>query len=251
MAGAIAWRAEDARQVLEMYQTLIEQAPPELTCVAVLRIAPPAPWLSKDVHGKPIVALFVCHTGPIKESAKLGSPRSKLSAPRWVTSSSHDPTYRSKTSSTRPSRKAGATTGSPNTCPRSSPRCSRTPSSMPKRSCRPTRRSCSSRSTERSTGFREDHSSVGNRDAACVLNITASWEHAEDDKANIEWARSAWRDMRSFSTGGTYVNFLTEEEGDERIHAAYGNNYERLVEVKTKWDPGNLFQMNKNIATRV
>ena len=54
--------------------------------------------------------------------------------------------------------------------------------------------------------------------------------------------------MRSFSTGGTYVNFLTEEEGDERIRAAYGNNYERLVEVKSKWDPGNLFSMNKNIV---
>ena len=89
---------------------------------------------------------------------------------------------------------------------------------------------------------------MGNRDTAWALNIAASWEKAEDDKTNIEWAHAAWRDMRSFSTGGTYVNFLTEEEGDERIHAAYGNNYERLVEVKSKWDPGNLFCMNKNIA---
>jgi hypothetical protein len=56
--------------------------------------------------------------------------------------------------------------------------------------------------------------------------------------------------MRCFSTGGTYINFLTAEEGDERIHAAYGRNYERLVEVKTQWDPGNLFRMNKNIAPR-
>ena len=93
----------------------------------------------------------------------------------------------------------------------------------------------------------EDHSAVGNRDTSWVLNITASWEKAEDDQANIEWARAAWQDMRRFSTGGTYINFLTEEEGDERIHAAYGNNYEQLVETKSKWDPGNLFCMNKNI----
>jgi FAD/FMN-containing dehydrogenase len=97
----------------------------------------------------------------------------------------------------------------------------------------------------------EDHSSTGNRDTAWVLNIAASWEKVEDDKTNIEWARAAWRDMRSFSTGGTYVNFLTEEEGDERIHAAYRKNYERLVEVKSKWDPSNLFCMNKNIVPRV
>ena len=83
-----------------------------------------------------------------------------------------------------------------------------------------------------------------------LLNITASWERAEDDARNIEWARAAWRDLRAFSTGGTYVNFLTEEEGDQRIQAAYGKNYERLVESKTKWDPGNLFRTNKNISPR-
>jgi FAD/FMN-containing dehydrogenase len=93
----------------------------------------------------------------------------------------------------------------------------------------------------------EDHSAVGNRNTAWVLNVTASWEKAEDDKTNIEWARTAWRDLRRFSTGGTYVNFLTEEEGDERIQAAYGNNYKRLAEIKSKWDPANLFCMNKNI----
>jgi FAD/FMN-containing dehydrogenase len=53
-----------------------------------------------------------------------------------------------------------------------------------------------------------------------------------------------------FSTGETYVNFLTEEEGDERIRAAYGKNYGRLVDVKTAWDPGNLFSANKNITPR-
>ena len=96
----------------------------------------------------------------------------------------------------------------------------------------------------------EDHCPAGNRETASVLNITGSWERAEDDQANIEWARAAWQDMRRFSTGGTYINFLTEDEGDERTHAAYGTNYERLIEVKTKWDPRNLFRTNKNIAPR-
>ena len=96
--------------------------------------------------------------------------------------------------------------------------------------------------------FPNDHSPAGNRDAAVVLNITGSWEKADDDKANVEWARAAWRDMRRFSTGGTYINFLTEEEGGERIQAAYGKNFERLVEIKSKWDPKNLFRTNKNIA---
>jgi len=46
------------------------------------------------------------------------------------------------------------------------------------------------------------------------------------------------------------VNFLTEEEGGDRLRAAYGENYERLVDVKTKWDPANVFRTNKNIVPR-
>ena len=67
-----------------------------------------------------------------------------------------------------------------------------------------------------------DHSAVGNRDAGAVLNIGASWERAEDDEVNIGWARSLWQDARRFSTGGVYVNFLTEDEGEDRIRASYG-----------------------------
>jgi hypothetical protein len=93
-----------------------------------------------------------------------------------------------------------------------------------------------------------DHSAAGNRDVAAVLNITAAWEKAADDAANMEWARAAWRDMRRFSTGGTYVNFLTEEDGDERIRAAYGKNHSRLAALKKTWDPDNFFRTNKNIA---
>jgi hypothetical protein len=93
----------------------------------------------------------------------------------------------------------------------------------------------------------EDHSAVGNRDASAVLNIASAWERAEDDAANIEWARAAWRDMRQFSTGGTYVNFLTEEESDERTRAAYRSNYGALAALKARWDPANLFRTNKNI----
>ena len=78
----------------------------------------------------------------------------------------------------------------------------------------------------------------------------AAWDTAPDDAPNIEWARSAWRALRHYSTGGTYVNFLTEDDGDERLHAAYGANHARLVDAKTAWDPENLFRCNKNIAPR-
>ena len=53
--------------------------------------------------------------------------------------------------------------------------------------------------------------------------------------------------MKRFSTGGTYVNFLTEEETGERLAAAYRGSYERLGEIKARWDPDNVFRTNKNI----
>ena len=94
----------------------------------------------------------------------------------------------------------------------------------------------------------EGHSAVGNRDARYVLNLAGSWENAADDDANVTWARAAWNDMKSFSTGGTYLNFLTEDDGRERTEAALGNAIKRLAEIKRKWDPSNLFRTNRNIS---
>jgi hypothetical protein len=93
----------------------------------------------------------------------------------------------------------------------------------------------------------EGYSPVGNRNARYVLNLTSSWEQAGDDTANVNWARDAWNDLKSFSTGGTYINFLTEDEGRERIEAALGTGLQRLAEIKARWDPDNVFRMNRNI----
>jgi len=81
-----------------------------------------------------------------------------------------------------------------------------------------------------------------------VFNVTGSWEQASDDAANVAWAREAWSDMKSFSTGGTYINFLTEDDGHERTEAALGRGLRRLADIKAKWDPQNVFRTNKNIA---
>ena len=94
----------------------------------------------------------------------------------------------------------------------------------------------------------EDASPAGNRDARFVLNIAGSWERADEDRAQMAWARQAWTEMRQFSTGGTYVNFLTEDEGRERVEAALGGNVARLAEVKATWDPHNVFRTNRNVA---
>jgi hypothetical protein len=65
-----------------------------------------------------------------------------------------------------------------------------------------------------------------------------------------QWARDYWTALHPHSSGAAYVNFMMADEGDERVRATYGGNYERLTHVKYKYDPENLFRMNQNIAAR-
>jgi hypothetical protein len=59
--------------------------------------------------------------------------------------------------------------------------------------------------------------------------------------------RETWESLRGFSTGGNYVNFLNEDDGQDRLEAALGSAMERLRQVKARWDPGNFFRTNRNI----
>ena len=248
IAGAIAWRGEEADSVLEMYRSLATRAPRELTCVAALRLAPPAPWLAKDVHGKPIVALFVCYSGSLTEAERVIAPLKAFGSPVGdVVQKRSYVSQQTLLDATQPKGrryywKSEYLRGfEPALFTKAIEHAARIVSPHSAILIFPVDGALNQ--------FPEDHSPVGNRDAAAVLNVASAWERAEDDTANIEWARSAWRDMRQFSTGGTYVNFLTEDDNSERTRAAYRTNYGRLVEIKGKWDPSNLFRANKNIST--
>jgi len=75
----------------------------------------------------------------------------------------------------------------------------------------------------------------------------------DPDPANKEiisnWARDYWSALHPYSAGGAYVNFMMEE-GQDRVQATYRDNYERLVAIKEKYDPGNLFRVNQNIQAK-
>lgn len=246
VGGAIAWPAAEAPRVLEMFRALTAEAPPELTVVAGLRKAPPAPWLAKEIHGKDIVALFICHTGTVADGERLVAPIKQLGKPvgdvvqrrsyvsqqnmldatqpkgrRYYWKSEYLPGYDPTLFAAAPAHAAAMPS------PHSAILFFSLDGALNRQPA--------------------DASPVGNRDARAIFNVASAWERPDDDTPNIAWTRGVWQDMRRFSTGGTYVNFLTEDESSERTQAAYGRHYARLARVKAEWDPTNLFRQNKNI----
>lgn len=248
LGGAIAWRGEDAKRVLEAYREFSAKAPRELTSVAVLRTAPPAPWLPKEVHGQPIVAVFVCHTGKVEDGEALLAPLRGLGKPvADIVTRRPYAQMQAILDATQPKGRRYywkshylASIGR----------------EMIDLAVEHAGRFESPHSAillfqiEGALGeLPADHSPAGNRDAAYVLNIAASWEKPDADEANMRWARKCFEATRSCSTGGTYVNFLTDEEGKDRIEAAYGRKaLGKLAALKQRFDPDNLFRHTKSVG---
>lgn len=91
-----------------------------------------------------------------------------------------------------------------------------------------------------------DATAYGGRKAAYGFHIIAGWFDPVEDETVIGWADEFQKAMAEFATGGVYVNLIADDE-DDRVPDAYGANYSRLVELKRRWDPNNLFASNYNI----
>jgi FAD/FMN-containing dehydrogenase len=85
-----------------------------------------------------------------------------------------------------------------------------------------------------------------NRNAHFIMNAHARWRDEAQDSACMAWARQLSQAAAPFASGSVYVNFMPEDEND-RVEKAYGANFRRLVEIKRRYDPDNLFRMNQNI----
>lgn len=248
LGGAIAWRAEDAKEVLEFYRQFTATAPRETTCVAVLRIAPPAPWLPKDIHGKPIIAIFVCHSGSLEAGEAVMAPLRKLAHPvADIVTRRPYTQMQSLLDATQP--KGRRYYWKSHYLARIEAQAVDVLIAHAQQLCSPFSAVVLFHLQGALGELPAEHSPAGNRDAAYVLNITSAWESAADDAANLRWARDCFEATQGFSTGGTYINFLTEDEGCQRIEAAYGKPIlARLAALKKKYDPDNLFRHTKNIT---
>jgi FAD/FMN-containing dehydrogenase len=245
VAGLIVFPFNQAKQVLTKYRQFVNSAPEELNVWAVLRQAPPLPFLPETVHGKEVVVLPIFYCGAVAEAEKLIAPLrafgtvlgEHIGAQPYVQwQKAFDPLL---TPGARNYWKSHNFTeladGALNSIIEFAGK-------LPSPQCEiflgliagaPNR-------------IAADAMAYGHRDARFVLNVHGRWDEAADDQKCIGWAREFFKASAPYASAGAYVNFMTAEEGD-RVAAAYGSNYERLVEIKRRYDPENVFRFNQNI----
>jgi FAD/FMN-containing dehydrogenase len=246
--GLMVWSAERADEVLAAYRDLTESAPRELTAAAIVRLAPPAPFLPQQWHGKPIAGIQVCHSGANPEAdlapvRALGNPivdlvtpkpyvaiQSMLNAmePKWLHRYWKAEFLPGLSSEFLDAFRSGAL-----------------------RVTSPMSQSIIFHVAGALNEHEDDDGAVGNRDAHYIGGFAATWPPGAPADPHVAWARDGWERIRPFSTGGNYVNFQLAEDDATRTAAAYGGNYRRLQRVKADYDPGNLFRVNRNIPPAV
>ncbi|HQR52833.1 MAG TPA: FAD-binding oxidoreductase [Burkholderiales bacterium] len=245
-AGLVVYPFAQARQVLRAWRDFTADAPDELTVWAVIRKAPPLPFLPASVHGSEVVIFPLLHCGDIEAGQRAAAPVLQFGEPVGSAlgpasyadfQTAFDPLLAPGARNYWKSHNFGSLTdqaldvivGCASQLP--GPECEIFLAQLG---------GAMSRVAPEATAF-------VSRDARYIMNVHGRWSDARDDDGVRAWARQTFQDAAPYASGSGYVNFLTEDEA-ERVAASYGVNFARLQAIKQRFDPDNLFRMNLNIA---
>ena len=244
--GLIAWSAEEAEAVTELFDRMTQKAPRELTLAMLMRNAPPAPWLDESHHGKPMIAFVVCHSGDLAQ-AELDLAEIRAFGEPWadLIQVKEYAAQQSMLDATQP--KGMNYYWKSEFVPELSSELLADYRAQFEGLEAPANQIVLFHLEGALSEFAEDDGSVGNRDAAFACVVQSMWPEGGPAEMNQRWVRSAWSAMRKYSTGGNYINFQTSDEPDERTSESYRGNLERLASIKASYDPENLFRVNRNI----
>ena len=246
--GLIAWPFERADEILSAYRTITDEAPPELAIWLVLLRAPAAPFVPQAWHRKRLCAMCVCYSGDLARTEERLSRLRALDDPVFDLLQAQPYTeVQSYLDATEP-KGAHYYWKTEYVADLSGPFLSTVKDLFAESPIPEVELGVLHLAGALNTHDADD-GSVGNRDARFVTGVKGMWDAGERDADRYrQWVRDAWQKLRPFSTGATYINFQTADEDDARVQASYGANYHRLVELKRKYDPQNLFRANRNIG---
>ena len=248
-AGPMLWGVEQVTEIMQWYREFISQGPEDLNGFFAFLVVPPGPPFPQHLHNKTMCGVIWCYTGPLDQAEKAFEPIRRFKTPALdlvgpmpypMLQSMFDPIYppglqmywkadfvkELSDEAIALHKKYGSEL--------------------------PTMLSIMHLYPINGAAHR-----VGKHDTPWAYR-DATWAQVivgvDPDPANnariISWAREYWEALHPFSAGGAYVNFMMEE-GEDRVKATYGDNYARLVTIKSKYDPTNLFRINQNIKPTV
>jgi FAD/FMN-containing dehydrogenase len=238
LAGKVIYPIQQAREILRLYREITAKAPDELTAYASLVMTP---------DGLPAAEITLCYTGSLDEGERHIEALRKVGSP--IRDMIHPKSYLKTVSMLRAAPAGRCYFERSSTLEELSDEAidliveyGRARTSPFSQVLIQHLHGAASRVHPSGTAFAQRHESY-------ILGIFAVWTNDEAQK-HIEWTRSFWTATRRFGSLGVYVNFLGDE-GEERIRASYGVNYERLAALKNRYDPTNFFHLNQNIKPTV
>jgi len=248
-AGPMLWELDRATEVMQWYRDFITQAPEDISGFFAFVVVPPGPPFPEHLHKKKMCGIVWCYTGLMDPAEKTFKPiRSSLSPvldlvgpiPHTALQSMFDPLYPPGLQwywradfVNELSDEAIAL-------------------HVEYGSEIPTMHSTMHLYPINGAAHRVDKNDTAwnYRDSTWAQVIVGVDPDPVNNERIISWTKEYWDALHPYSAGGAYVNFMMEE-GEDRIKATYRDNYDRLVEVKNKYDPTNLFRVNQNIKPTV
>jgi FAD/FMN-containing dehydrogenase len=244
-AGLVVFPASQGREVMRRYRDFVDVLPDELSVWAVLRKAPPLPFLPPEAHGTDMVALALCSPlapdalAPMLDQIRgfgqpLGEHVGAMPYEAWqkIFDPLLAPGARNYWKSHNFSRLSDDAIDV----------VLRYAATVPTPHCEIFLGLIGGKANARPA----DATAYPHRNVQFAMNVHGRWLDAADDAGVVIWAREFFGAAAAYAAGSVYINFLTQDEGS-RIREAYGPNYDRLVEVKRRYDPDNLFHFNHNI----
>ncbi len=247
--GPMLWPLEQSAEVLRFYRDYIVNAPNEMNGWFAFLTVPPGPPFPEDLHLKKMCGIVWCYAGPLEKAEEVFAPIRKFGPPALdlvgalphpVLQSMFDPLY--------PKgmqwywRADWIKEISDEAIAEHIKHGSQLPNMLSTMHLYPIS-GAPKRVGKNDTAFSYRDANWG------MVIVGVDPEPANNDKI-ISWAKSYSEGMRPYTAGGAYINMIMDE-GQERVEAAYRDNYKRLVEIKTKYDPTNLFHVNQNIKPKI
>jgi FAD/FMN-containing dehydrogenase len=244
-AGQIIYPYECAGKAFKTYRKVMSDAPDGFTCYPCMFTIPPLPAFPESLHGKSAFCYVYGHIGDQKEGARTAKPLREVGEPILDTSGPQTflDVHRAFDAGTPPGyrwySKGHYLSDLPDEAIETFIACTANiPGALSMAYI-----DCVGGAVRK---VDLEATAFPHRGVDFGFHIMAGWTEPDDDQQVMDWARDFLDQMAPYSAGGSYVNGLSEDDGD-KIPSAYGCNYERLRQIKRKWDPKNVFCSNHNI----